>query len=445
MSRNVYLPIEIKARGLSAKLLLATQLLEYGFNVIIGTHGKIRDLALKDKNGIYIEKDFFYLRYDSLKKMKDNGFLIYSYDEEGLIYLSDQLYIDTRTHNDTLSICDKVFTWGEAQNNVLINRYDNISNKFSIIGNPRIDLITHNYMENIYSYEISKIKQIGKYILINSNFSIGQDADSFAENIASINRAHGKEDCSSKYIPDWRRYWEKKANVYDSFISAISYIADKVDMKIVIRIHPSENIEKWNCLTKFKNVIITSKYDANPWMYCAEAVIHNNCTTGLEAFLLGKKVISFVPSNNCLSDLGIPDKVSLLAHTKEELLYLVQNYNQTNTENENFNNTICKYILLDNMKGVAIPNIISQILSDCKEMKAESLIVYTDNYILNALDPILYFGDRYISKKRRKFAYETKKQLESRIHRLINKKVSSSDYKVIHIGINTFCVSKLRI
>jgi len=97
-----------------------------------------------------------------MKKMKENGFLLYAYDEEGLVYLQKKLYVDTRSHHDMFQICDRVFTCGKEQHELLRSAYPNIEYKFFQVWNPRIDLITNPSIQKIYSKESKEIKNIKK-------------------------------------------------------------------------------------------------------------------------------------------------------------------------------------------------------------------------------------------------------------------------------------------
>jgi hypothetical protein len=83
------------------------------------------------------------------------------------------------------------------------------------------------------------------------------------------------------------------------------------DHRLVIRPHPSEDHGAWRALAAgHGNITITNENAVAPWLLAAEAVIHNGCTTGLEAYLLGRPVICYQPVTHPLYDLELPNGVS---------------------------------------------------------------------------------------------------------------------------------------
>ncbi len=55
-------------------------------------------------------------------------------------------------------------------------------------------------------------------------------------------------------------------------------------MTIIVRPHPSENHEKWcEVLPEHEKVIVKHEGNVLPWLMAAQVVIHNSCTTGIEA------------------------------------------------------------------------------------------------------------------------------------------------------------------
>ncbi len=441
MNRTVYIPVEVKSRAFTAKLLLATALIDKGFDVVIGAHGDVRDLALNDKDGVYIEKDFFYLRSESMKRMKENGFLLYAYDEEGIVYPQKQLYIDTRSHYETFQLCDRVFTWGEEQHELLRDAYTNMSNKFFQVGNPRVDLITNLSIQKIYSKETDKIRKIGSYILINSNFTAVDNPQKAAEEDVRINVLHGKEDRTSQYYNVFLKFYEYEQRVFISLCEAIDYLSNKLDTKIVIRAHPAEDLNKWNRFNNRKNIIVTSKFDVVPWIINSQAVIHNTCTTGIEAYLLGKPVISYFPTKPDVELEFLPDDISFQVKNKEELQRSIERFVYQKEKRMDTSAILKKHILLNGTKGNAIQHISEMIYSDCLDKNKElKKIQYKEDYILNLLDPALYIRDVCFRKGIKKFSYETKKMITQKLRTLCSVSIASN-IKVKHIGRNTFLLT----
>ena len=444
---NVYLGTEVKARGWNAKIMLAYYLAEYGFNVIVGPRDVTEKMALSDEGGVYIEKDFFHKRYvDFLRDLKKKKFLLYSYDEEGLIYQSDDFYIDSRTDVDTLNVLDKVFTWGKEENGLLVNAYPKIENKFIAVGNPRIDFITEDLVENIYKKEIKEIKnQYGRYILINSTYSVYGDPIGAAKDENEVYKTHTNKDVWSKYsqlmIDDYK--WYDK--LFDSLIDALMYISPLVDCKIIIRVHPCESMDKWKVLQSLDNVVVTDKYDALPWVYNAEMLIHSNCTTGVEAALMGKKVISYMPFRNYDEKHNLPNAVSFSVSNKEDLLSAIKDKKAVKTNVEKF---ISNYIELGRENNNSCAKISKIIAGDAKIFGIKSKNIYNENLFNNfkiQLHALKNNLKRIIkgmaSNSNSKFPTETMEMFEKRA-RVIEKSLLMGKMKLVQISPNTFCISK---
>jgi hypothetical protein len=66
-------------------------------------------------------------------------------------------------------------------------------------------------------------------------------------------------------------------------------------------------------------------YEGNvaEWLLAAEFSIHNNCTTGVEAYLLGKTTIAYSPVRDERYDLYLPNVLSHQAFDLDELFDIV--------------------------------------------------------------------------------------------------------------------------
>jgi hypothetical protein len=61
-------------------------------------------------------------------------------------------------------------------------------------------------------------------------------------------------------------------------------------------------------------VQVTNEGNVVPWILASEAVIHNCCTTGLEAYVMGVPAISYRATVNDFYDLGFYRLPNLLSH-----------------------------------------------------------------------------------------------------------------------------------
>ena len=95
------------------------------------------------------------------------------------------------------------------------------------------------------------------------------------------------------------------------------------DQTIVIRPHPSEKFDIYNELAaRFNKVNVDNSGNIIPWLLACKAMLHNGCTTGIEAYLLGVPAISYLATFNKYYDYefqGLPTKLSHQCFNLNEL------------------------------------------------------------------------------------------------------------------------------
>ena len=94
---------------------------------------------------------------------------------------------------------------------------------------------------------------------------------------------------------------ENSEFLFDKFCKLAEKIATEAKMNVIIRPHPSDEPKFLKKLLikhgiNSKLVKCINLYDSFPWVSAANILIHNCCTTSLEAAFCGTKVLSFTPS-----------------------------------------------------------------------------------------------------------------------------------------------------
>jgi hypothetical protein len=114
---------------------------------------------------------------------------------------------------------------------------------------------------------------------------------------------------------------------------------------IVVRPHPSECHDAWLSLDTPKNVLVSSEFDIASWLSCSEAMIHNGCTTSVEATAMDVSVISYVPETSNEYDLVHANELGEVATTLEVVIKILRsNKEQAYTGNKLVKlNEIIKY------------------------------------------------------------------------------------------------------
>ncbi len=323
----ILLSIETKARELPGKVLLSCFLAEKGFKVILTNYRKI-PFALKTKAWLYIDRNSFAPRMSFFRRLKFFGLKLVCIDEEGIIWRSPEGY-KSRIHVKTNGYVDGYFTWGKKQTELIKEVSESISTV--ITGNPRIDLLRPELL-GLYKNKSDNIKNRFKdYIL-------------FVSNLASYNHFYAKEIKGSivDFIIDerkrqgivesleeekyYRSYLENRKIMFEMFVALLKRLsAEFPDTNIIVRPHPSENHESWkDLLINYSNIHILYEGELTPWIIAAKAVIHNSCTTGVEAALLGLKAIAYVPLNEPEFECDLPNRVSASVTTENEVIELIK-------------------------------------------------------------------------------------------------------------------------
>ncbi len=347
---NIYLHVEIIARELNSKLLLATIAASRGHNVVISNlNGILNNI---DKSifppGIFHTKSLTpkiekINRHENLLK---KGFLITSIDEEGgLIYNGYERMAKSRYSESTIDQASAVFTWGLDDYETLKKLYPKNSSKFHMTGSPRADL-----WKPFFSDQSENISELPKkpYLLISPARPM-----LFANHMKPFHEIIRLAEDSGELKRD-PKLFEQLFNdmgigyrLTYNFIEAIKYIAKQNNgYDIVLRPHPVENIETWKVYLKnIPNVHVIRKGSITPWLHNAFALIHNNCTTALEASVSGKPVITFLPFPQYY-DKQIPSRLGLKVKTPEELSTHVNKiFNSIRSDKKKINEQIPDIVL----------------------------------------------------------------------------------------------------
>lgn len=279
--RIVLISIENFNREFAGKEILSKSLAEEGYLVLLAHKSIIRVLVanLPLKKQIYIEKGNRYGSYRYLQKAKNNKLFIYGFDEEGLMQTDFETFLKRNHEKSTIDIFDGIFSWGPKHSDLL--RKSGFKEKQVLkTGNTRFDHYI-NLKENKSNLDNDK----NEVILICSRFASANPN----KEIKSIN---DNRDGSQQYILDSKEIL-KLMIVLPQIIREA-----KIKNRIIVRPHPSESKNLWiNACKGLDNVLVTCEEPINDVLLKTKYLIHNRCTTAIEAFLMNVKVISYEPIN----------------------------------------------------------------------------------------------------------------------------------------------------
>ncbi len=326
---NIYIPIEIKVRELEGKLLLALTAAERGHTVILGDKGDTRRLAVKGilPRGIYHNKSLTPGdgKNSSLYKIYKKGYIITSQDEEsGLVDESYENFAKLRFSSETISMTSKVFAWGKHDEESLKNVYPEHVEKVISTGSPRVDFWRHDFKSYYDQLDLNNTNELTPYILVVSNFSSLLDANRFWDKAARLRKAgyFDRDESWEAYFYQNSAYQLQLIYEFIVMVRELSKTFPKIN--IVVRPHPVESIEAWEKIIgkSYRNVKINRNGTISNWIRNSSLIIHNGCTSALEAAVCGTHRIAFRPLPSEF-ERDIPNRISFQAKSLTELKKMV--------------------------------------------------------------------------------------------------------------------------
>ncbi len=107
-----------------------------------------------------------------------------------------------------------------------------------------------------------------------------------------------------------------KQAIFEAFQKLIPALEKTVPKyTIFVRPHPTENQEIYRQIAaRCERVLVTNEGNVVPWLMATRAIIHNGCTTGVEAYVTDVPAISYRATVNEYYDYGFYRLPNLLSH-----------------------------------------------------------------------------------------------------------------------------------
>jgi surface carbohydrate biosynthesis protein len=312
--RAVILPSENQVREFDAKLLLACVLAERGLRVFVGARHEIHNRIASFPPSVYVAKDFRKQSERILAIVSRLGHGIVAWDEEGFVQPVPELYYSRRFSPVAASFVDTFFAWGEIDARLLSRAPLAVTDRIKVTGNPRLDLLRPE-LRRFHESAVAAIRQrFPRFVLFNSNFG-------------SLNPQVKASRLDVGPMADVaRRFWEQRQAAFNAFQEVLPRLAKAIaPVQLVIRPHPAERHALWADLVKDAgNAHVIHEGASLLWILAAAVTFHSGCTTGIEAFLLGKSPIALVPAGVAEDAITLPDVLSERVVDASQLVALIQ-------------------------------------------------------------------------------------------------------------------------
>lgn len=300
--RSLLIPVEHQVRELDPKLLLALVSARRGFKAIIGPRREMHFHIPSFPKSIYLSKSMTSGSRNVFRMLRTLGHSIAVWDEEALVHLPPDAYYRRRLSPLSMQYVSQLLAWGE-DNVQLWRQYPQFPREIPIhvTGNPRGDLLRPE-IRVFYNGEVRRIKEkYGDFILVNTNFNQVNAYFPDMNLLKSANRSTDTPEMSRRsigmglsqeYAEGLSRF---KNAVFRDFQKLIPVLEKTFpDHTIVVRPHPAENPFAYQQIADTcQRVCVTNEGNVVPWLMAAKCLIHNGCTTGVEAYLLDVPAISY--------------------------------------------------------------------------------------------------------------------------------------------------------
>ena len=314
------IPVENQVRELDPKLLLACIAARRGFSSVIGSRLQLDFRIASFPRGIYLSKSMTVRSIKMFKILRKLGHEIVAWDEEALVHLPPEIYFSRRLSARALGYLTHLFAWGE-DNAELWRQYPQLPPEIpiNITGNPRNDMLRRE-MRAFFEDEVQKVRKThGDFILINSNFNhinAFYPVQSLFLPVTKPGEVPQFGRAARGMTRDFAEgFRDHKLAIFGDFQRLIPALEKAFpDFNIVVRPHPTERHDIYHEIAAgCDRVRVTNEGNVIPWLMAARALIHNGCTTGVEAYVMGVPAISYRATVNDYYDYGfyqLPNKLS---------------------------------------------------------------------------------------------------------------------------------------
>ena len=320
MRPTLYVPVENQVRELDAKLLFACIAAHRGYPVVFGHKQTLHFAMAGEKPGIYIAKSMRAGSRLMFEIIRGVGHALVAWDEESLVRFDSPEYYDWRFSPHTFSGMQQLFAWGRDDAELFENYAHKGDVSIHVTGNPRVDLLRRE-LRSFFAAECAEHRaQHGDYILVNTNFSfvnpfVRQSALVLDEKQYGKQRSRTSRGMSLEFAQGLSHH---AGQIFEHFKTMIPTLAAAFpDRAIVLRPHPSEDHDLWReLLVDHANVVVRHEGNVVPWLMGAAVLLHNGCTTAVEATLLDRPSVAYRPVHSETYDYALPNALS---HNAEDV------------------------------------------------------------------------------------------------------------------------------
>jgi surface carbohydrate biosynthesis protein len=379
---TVLFSIEIGARELDSKLVLASALAGKGCRTIVGHKEALKAVARSSKHVVWQGKSLFSGRGHEYiaDRLLGNGSAIMFIHDEGAMHqvnawtqniLKNHHVDDIRKRN-----ISRVCVWGQRQKKVLSSYASELADTIRVTGSPRFDLCLPSYAWLTQRESDDARAKYSPYILACSRFVNAAHAEGQGDPFQRrMNPGIWPDNFDLKSIADIVfSQWQRAVHDFADFVMLIKELAVRYPKHtIVLRPHPSESLDFYRlAFGYFKNVAVTNQGSVLNWIRSAELMVHSNCTTGIEAILAGRPALNLLPASPGRehTDVEIAREAGVSASSVEEALDKIEALLAGDSPPHAWSSHAQS--MLHNLSGESIPLLVEETMNVLKQERIDS-------------------------------------------------------------------------
>ena len=272
------------SRELEAKVILAVELALKGFKVVLAEKHLAMNYATSSSGAIFFSIWGAHEKFGGFyRQLKSLGNTVVSLDEEAFVTMGAEFYSKSRLNPQSIEHVDLFLCLGAWDRGLIEGLGLEIETK--IVGNPRVDVLAKQNALDV---------GIGENLLFASPFGF---ANHFLGGRTYLDQLKNSGVLREEATIDlYERYLVYQTESMKCFLGFAKHVqVSRPDLKVLYRCHPAENVEKIADFFSGWGVQVSQNRTLSDDLRDATIVVHNFCTVGLEAQLIGKKTVAYAP------------------------------------------------------------------------------------------------------------------------------------------------------
>jgi len=321
--KTIIFSIEIAARELVPKCLLALETAKSGMRVYIGSFRALKQLDGKIDECIFFHKSTWNKNAARLRQTIGAHFVFLD-EEMGLAIPRSEMdvYLSARYKNVSSENYLHSFAIGDMHKKCMESM--DVFNGVNVhaFGWPRIDLWRKPF-HKLYDTQIERIREDhGDFYLLVTSF--GAISEATFKEYQGLIQTYVKNESDAYAFADF------KYNEFKACIQLLEELSSRLNPneKIFIRPHPSESLNEWNRLLEpFPNIELQHEGDVSPWLLASKGTIQFGSTVAIQAAFMGVPSIQVNDGQQLpgLTDISIYQVLDKTTSAEEVLNYLRDN------------------------------------------------------------------------------------------------------------------------